>query len=99
DFSLDGISCIGCVWLVEKIFLRQPGALEAAAHPATGRVHLAWQAGGMDLTAFARELVSFGYTLSPRLGGSSASEAGQLGARLGLCGAFMLHAMGLTRPF
>ena len=98
DFSLDGISCIGCVWLVEKIFLRQPGALEAAAHPATGRVHLSWQSGEMDLTTFARELVSFGYTLAPRRGGSSASEAGQLGARLGLCGAFMLNAMGFTLP-
>ncbi len=98
DFSLDGISCIGCVWLVEKIFLRQSGALEAAAHPATGRVHLSWQAGKMDLPAFARELVSFGYTLAPRRGGSSASEAGQLGARLGLCGAFMLNAMGFTLP-
>jgi P-type Cu2+ transporter len=98
DFSLDGISCIGCVWLVEKIFLRQPGALEAAAHPATGRVHLSWQAGQMNLLNFASELVSFGYTLSPRRSGGSASEAGQLGARLGLCGAFMLNAMGFTLP-
>ena len=98
DFSLDGISCIGCVWLVEKIFLRQPGALEAAAHPATGRVHLRWQSGKTDLAAFAQELVSFGYTLAPRRSGSSASEGGQLGARLGLCGAFMLNAMGFTLP-
>ena len=98
DFSLDGISCIGCVWLVEKIFLRQPGALEAAAHPATGRVHLRWQSGRTDLAAFAQELVSFGYTLAPRRSGSSASEGGQLGARLGLCGAFMLNAMGFTLP-
>ncbi len=98
DFSLDGISCIGCVWLVEKIFLRQPGAIEAAAHPPTGRVHQTWQSGMTDLPAFARELVSFGYTLAPRRSGSSASEAGQLGARLGLCGAFMLNAMGFTLP-
>lgn len=98
DFSLDGISCIGCVWLVEKLFLRQPGALEAAAHPATGRVHLRWLRGQTDLAAFAGELVSFGYTLAPRRDGNSASEAGKLGARLGLCGAFMLNAMGFTLP-
>ena len=98
DFSLDGISWIGCVWLVEKIFLRQPGALEAAAHPATGRVHLGWQSGRTDLAAFAQELVSFAHTLAPRRSGSSASEGGQLGARLGLCGAFMLNAMGFTLP-
>jgi Cu2+-exporting ATPase len=98
DFSLEGISCIGCVWLVEKVFMRLPGALEASAHPATGRVHLRWVAGKMDLVEFARELVSFGYTLSPRRSGSSASESGQIGARLGLCGAFMLNAMGFTLP-
>lgn len=98
DFSLDGISCLGCVWLVEKIFLRLPGALEAAVHPATGRVHLTWQKGKMDLVAFAGELVSFGYTLSPRRGGSAASDGGKLGARLGLCGAFMLNAMGFSLP-
>ena len=98
DFSLDGISCIGCVWLVEKIFLRQPGALEAAAHPATGRVHFCWRAGVTDLPGFARELVSFGYTLSARRSGNGVSESGQLGARLGLCGAFMLNAMGFTLP-
>jgi P-type Cu2+ transporter len=98
DFSLEGISCIGCVWLVEKIFLRNPGAIEAAAHPATGRVHLSWVAGEMNLPAFAQELVSFGYTLSPRRAGNAASEAGAIGARLGLCGAFMLNAMGFTLP-
>ncbi len=98
NFSLDGISCIGCVWLVEKIFLRHPGALEASAHPATGRVYFCWRAGEMDLPGFARELVSFGYTLSARQNGNGASEAGQLGARLGLCGAFMLNAMGFTLP-
>ncbi len=98
DFSLDGVSCIGCVWLIEKIFLRQPGAVEAAAHPATGRVHLCWEAGKMDLTKFAGELVSFGYTLGPDRGGNRVSETSQLGARLGLCGAFVLNAMGFTLP-
>jgi Cu2+-exporting ATPase len=98
DFSLEGISCIGCVWLVEKIFMRLPGALEASAHPATGRVHLRWAAGKMDLPEFARELVSFGYTLCQRRSGNAASESGQIGARLGLCGAFMLNAMGFTLP-
>jgi P-type Cu2+ transporter len=98
DFSLEGVSCIGCVWLVEKLFLRRPGALEAAAHPASGRVHLVWVAGEMDLLAFAQELVSFGYTLAPRRAGNAASESGAIGARLGLCGAFMMNAMGFALP-
>ncbi|MFT4177503.1 MAG: heavy metal translocating P-type ATPase metal-binding domain-containing protein [Luteolibacter sp.] len=98
EFALEGISCIGCVWLMEKIFMRQPGALQADAHPATGRVHLQWMAGKMDLVAFAREMASFGYRLAPRRGGSSASESGALGMRLGLCGAFMMNAMAFSLP-
>ncbi len=98
EFSLEGISCIGCVWLVEKLFLRRPGALEASTHPASGRVHLSWVRGEMDLLAFAHELVSFGYTLAPRRGGTVASESGAIGARLGLCGAFMMNAMGFALP-
>ncbi len=98
DFCLEGISCIGCVWLVEKLFLRRAGALEASAHPASGRVHLSWVVGEMDLPAFAHELVSFGYTLAPRRGGSVVSESGAIGARLGLCGAFMMNAMGFALP-
>ncbi|MFT3992536.1 MAG: heavy metal translocating P-type ATPase metal-binding domain-containing protein [Luteolibacter sp.] len=98
EFSLEGISCIGCVWLMEKVFMRQPGALQADAHPATGRVHLRWMAGKMDLVNFAREMASFGYRLAPRRAGASESESGALGMRLGLCGAFMLNAMAFTLP-
>jgi Cu2+-exporting ATPase len=97
DFSLEGLSCVGCVWLVEKIFLRQPGALEAAAQPATGTLHLHWTQGEMDLPAFARELASFGYTLGPfrkQRGG----ETRRLGVKLGLCGAFAMNAMVFTLP-
>jgi len=27
DLDLQGISCVGCVWLIEKLFLRKPGSL------------------------------------------------------------------------
>jgi len=98
DFSLEGISCVGCVWLVENIFLRQPGALEASAHPATGLLHLRWIAGKADIKAFAQELTSFGYALTPKRKSAGKSEIRQLGARLGLCGAFAMNAMVFTLP-
>ncbi len=98
DFSLDGISCIGCVWLVERVFLRHPGGLDAAAHPVTGNVRLTWRLGETDLPAFARELTSFGYTLGPPKAGGKPSLTSGLGVRLGLCGAFMLNAMAFTLP-
>ncbi len=98
DFSLDGISCVGCVWLIEKVYLRYDGALEASAHPATGRVHLRWISGEMKLIDFAKELTSFGYALTPLQRGKSSGELGALGARMGLCGAFALNAMGFALP-
>ena len=98
DFSLEGLSCVGCVWLVENIFQRQPGAIEASAHPATGLLRLRWTAGGTDLSAFADEIASFGYALTPRKAGMHHSEARQLAAKLGLCGAFTMNAMVFTLP-
>ncbi len=98
DFSLEGLSCVGCVWLVENIFQRQAGAIEASAHPATGLLRLRWTAGTTDLSAFADEMASFGYTLTPRKAGHQHSEARQLAAKLGLCGAFALNAMVFTLP-
>lgn len=98
DFSLEGLSCVGCVWLVEKVYLRQTGALEAGAHPATGHLHLRWTNGKTNLPAFAREIASFGYSLSPFRKSISHGEARQLGVRLGLCGAFAMNAMVFTLP-
>jgi len=98
DFSLEGLSCVGCVWLVENVFRRHHGALEASAHPATGLLRLRWLSGETDLTAFAEELASFGYTLTPKKSGSSGGEMRQLGAKLGLCAAFAMNAMVFTLP-
>lgn len=98
DFSLEGLSCVGCVWLVESVFQRQAGAIEASAHPATGLLRLRWTAGKTDLTAFAGELASFGYALTQRKAGTQHSEARQLVAKLGLCGAFAMNGMVFTLP-
>lgn len=98
DFSLEGLSCVGCVWLVENIYLRQKGAIEASAHPSTGLLRLRWAAGSADLSSFADEIASFGYSLTPRKAGAQHSEARQLIAKLGLCAAFALNAMVFTLP-
>ncbi|MEM9236372.1 MAG: heavy metal translocating P-type ATPase metal-binding domain-containing protein [Verrucomicrobiota bacterium] len=98
DCSLEGISCVGCVWLVEKLFANHPGAIRAVAHPASGRLHLEWQAGACDLPSFFNELTQFGYVAGPRSGGAPDYERRRLTARLGLCGAFALNAMGFSLP-
>ncbi len=98
DCALEGISCVGCVWLVEKLFDKHPGAIRAAAHPASGRLHLEWQPGRCDLKAFCEELTQFGYVAAPAAAGTADIEGRRLVARLGLCGAFALNAMGFSLP-
>lgn len=98
EFSLEGISCVGCVWLIEHLFLRQQGALQADVHPATGHVRLRWAAGRADIPAFAAEAASFGYALTPRRAGGAVGEARRMATRLGLCGAFAMNGMVFTLP-
>ncbi len=98
DLALEGISCVGCVWLVEKLFQRQPGGIRAVAHPASGRLHLEWAAGQCDIEGFLKDLVRFGYVAAPAGAVRGDHERRRLGARLGLCGAFALNTMGFTLP-
>lgn len=98
EFSLEGISCVGCVWLIEHLFLRHEGAMQADVHPATGHVRLRWACEKMDVRAFATEAASYGYALTKKRAGGSVGEARQMATRLGLCGAFAMNAMVFTLP-
>lgn len=98
ELALEGISCVGCVWLVEKLFARHDGAVRAAANPASGRLHLEWLPGKCDLPPFLRELCQFGYVAAPAGTVGGDQERRRLAARLGLCGAFALNTMAFTLP-
>jgi Cu2+-exporting ATPase len=98
DCAVEGISCIGCVWLIDKLFQGREGAVRAAANPATGALHLEWQPGKCDLASFAAELASFGYVAAPAHARGRSPESRGLAGRLGLCGAFALNAMGFSLP-
>lgn len=98
DLALEGISCVGCVWLVEKLFARHPGSVRAAANPASGRLFLEWVPGKCELEPFLRELCQFGYVAAPAGAVSSDHERRRLASRLGLCGAFALNTMAFSLP-
>lgn len=95
--ELQGISCIGCVWLIDKLFDRQEGARKIEVNAQRGQMRIAWKAGAFDAVAFARELQQFGYLVGPP-GRKERSSSGKLTSRLGLCGAFALNAMMFTLP-
>ncbi len=97
--SLQGISCIGCVWLVEKLFLRHDGALRCDIIPATGSIYLTWQHDNCDVLVFARELQQFGYVLGPRRPGrKSKGELRRLTTRMSICATFAVNSMAFSLP-
>jgi len=98
DLRLEGISCVGCVWLVEKLFARHAGSIRAAANPSNGRLHLEWLPGKCDLESFLRELGQFGYVAAPAGAADGDHERLRLAARLGLCAAFALNTMAFSLP-
>ena len=98
ELALEGISCVGCVWLVEKLFARHAGAVRAVANPSSGRLHLEWLPQQCALEPFLRELCQFGYVAAPAGSVSGDHERVRLAARMGLCGAFALNAMAFTLP-
>lgn len=98
ELALEGISCVGCVWLVERLFARHAGSVRAISNPNNGRLYLEWVPGKCELEAFLRELCRFGYVAAPAGAVSGDHERRRLAARLGLCGAFALNTMGFMLP-
>jgi len=97
ELDLQGVSCLGCVWLIEKVFLQKPGALSIHVDHGIGRVRMHWQSGGFQVVEFAKALQSFGYLVSPP-GKAPRLESRALVTRIGICGAFALNTMLFTLP-
>jgi Cu2+-exporting ATPase len=95
--DLQGISCIGCVWLIEKIFERRPGALAIEVDSALGRMRLRWKPGEFDVVGFAKEIQSFGYLVGPP-GEAPKRGSRALVMRMGVCAALAMNAMLFTLP-
>jgi Cu2+-exporting ATPase len=94
--DLQGLSCLGCVWLVEKLFHRYPGAHSLHVDSSIGQVVLKFHPNEFSLSAFAVELQAYGYLLGPPTGSKAPDRA--LPLRIGLCGALAMNAMLFTLP-
>lgn len=95
--DIHGISCAGCVWLLERVFLEHPGAISCRVNSSSGTLRLAWAKGKCDLGAYAEDVRKFGYLLGP--GDAQASSSTRpLARKLGLCGAFAMNAMLFALP-
>lgn len=64
EVDLQGMRCAACVWLVEQLFAREPGAAHIGVNPGTGRL-LLQVARDFPLSAFVDRLEAFGYQVGP----------------------------------
>jgi P-type Cu2+ transporter len=96
--DLQGLSCIGCVWLIEQLFERKQGAVSIQINSALGQARLQWERGEFDVLGFARELQSFGYLLAPAAKREN-RESRLLVRRMGLTAALAMNCMLFTVPF
>lgn len=96
--EVQGISCAGCVWLIERVFSQQPGALHIETDAQLGRMLLRWTRGVFDAPAFARLLQSFNYLAGPPGETPAVPESRRLVRRVGLAAAFSMNVMLFTLP-
>lgn len=96
ELDLQGLSCVGCVWLIERLFQRRVGALAIRIDTTLGRMNLRVTP-EFDAIGFAQELQSFGYLVGPPRSGTAARPCGLM-LRLGICAALAMNAMLFTLP-
>ncbi|RZA30456.1 MAG: heavy metal translocating P-type ATPase, partial [Lysobacteraceae bacterium] len=65
SFSIEGVRCGACVWLVERRLGQLPGVREIALNVATGRVFVRWDADQCRPSAIVRALRAIGYFAAP----------------------------------
>lgn len=98
QLSIQGISCAGCVWLIERLFQQEPGARDILINAQLGQARLRWLPGRFDAAAFARRLQAFNYLLGPAGEDTGEPESRALVRRIGLCTAFAMNVMLFTLP-
>ena len=100
SLAVQGLSCVGCVWLLERVFSRHEGGVRLDVDVVRGELRIAWRVGAFDVANFAGELQDFGYLVGPPRKGSDAEHSVMNGLerRMGLCGAFAMNAMAFSLP-
>lgn len=65
DLALEGVTCIACVWLVERLSRIAPGVLDARLDLRRATVRVRWDDRQTNLSSVARGLDSLGYPPHP----------------------------------
>lgn len=95
--EIQGISCIGCVWLIEHVFRSTPGARNIRINPISGTAELSINPAEFPAAHFAHQLQQLGYLTGPASKHTSRTRD-PLIRKIGLCGALAMNAMLFTVP-
>ncbi len=98
NLDVQGISCAGCVWLIERIFQQMPGARDLMVNAQYGTMRLRWVRGAFVATDFARKLQAFGYLAGPAGEVVAEPESRAIVKRIGLCTALAMNVMLFSLP-
>jgi Cu2+-exporting ATPase len=98
--QVQGISCLGCVWLVERVFQKFDGALHGRLDPVRAQLALRVIPGVFPAIEFAEAVQRLGYLLGPvsEDGRKDERTDGGLTLRMGVCAALAMNAMLFATP-
>jgi Cu2+-exporting ATPase len=97
QFYLEGVHCIACSWLVEKILLEREGVSYVRLDTGKAVLEVVYNPAKVSLSRIARTLDGIGYTPHPFAPHSAAAaqkkETRKLLTRLGIAGASAMNIM------
>lgn len=98
ELEVQGLSCIGCVWLIEKVFRDFDGALNIRVDPLSATVQLRVLAATFPGVQFAEALHRLGYLVGPYSPDAQKKTDKGLSVRMGICAALAMNAMLFSVP-
>lgn len=95
--EIQGLSCIGCIWLIKQVFQSTTGARNIQINPLSGVAELSIHPAEFPATQFSQKLQHLGYLTGPT-SEHPTQKPDPLIRRIGLCGALAMNAMLFTVP-
>jgi len=94
------LSCTACVWLIDHLFRKYPGALKLVTDTSRSVLSLWWVPGEFEIHSFLTDLRRFGYPadLCTDDGSGPVSESHALLTRVGVTGGLAMNTMAFTLP-
>ena len=89
--DVQGIRCAACVWLLQEVYKRQPGAKALRVDASMGRATLVYDKQKGTAASFLESAARFGYPMAPAT--RKVQRDTSLLLKLGICAALAMNAM------